>query len=236
MKFFNATHPMKQTTLKTTITLIGGLVLFTILFTQCRKDKSIPFCEQYPDQCIEMEHIKDHYYFKTGSWWVYEEQNTGAIDSQWVSKSWSDGCKFDLVINTTLDDYDYHRWTHLLTPSENCGIVEKRKLAYIERSKSKAGGFIGTSFIGIFYPVIGDSVYNTNVYYENNQLKIIEIYSDFYQIAMNFNNVIKYHEYSDKTNNFQTVNTYYAEGVGLIKKELIDSNQVWLLKKYNVEQ
>jgi hypothetical protein len=29
---------------------------------------------------------------------------------------------------------------------------------------------------------------------------------------------------------------WYAEGVGLIKKELLDSNQVWLLTKYHVEQ
>ncbi len=192
MKFFNTTHPMKQTALKTTFTLIVGLVFFT----QCRKDKHIPFCEQYPDQCIEMEHIKDHYYFKTGSWWVYEEQNTGAIDSQWVSKSWSDGCKFDLVINTTLDDYDRHIWTHLLTLSEDCGIVEKRKLAYIERSKTKPGGFIGTSYIGMFYPLVGDWLshrggggYPSETY--TSTLKILNIYTFYTVKGINYLDVIK---------------------------------------------
>jgi len=66
---------------------------------------------------------------------VYEEQNTGAIDSQWVSSSWlkSNNKEFDMVIKTTLDDYDRHRWTHLLTQAKNEDIIPKRKLAYIER-------------------------------------------------------------------------------------------------------
>jgi hypothetical protein len=55
-----------------------------------------------------------------------------------------------MVIKTTLDDYDRHRWTHLLTTARIDDTIPKRKLAYIERSKAKAGGFIGTSFIGIF--------------------------------------------------------------------------------------
>lgn len=241
MKFLNTTHPMKQTTLKSIFTLIGGLVLFTILFTQCRKDKSIPFCEQYPDQCVSMHRIKDHYYFKKGSWWVYQEQNTGAIDSQWVSKSWSDGCKFDLVINTTLDDYDYHRWTHLLTLSEDCGIVEKRKLAYIERSKTKAGDYVGGSFIGMFYPIVGDSLnnflgggYGSSTYY--SQLRIRKISIIYKQLNVNYINVIEISDDFNIVENSQPTTHWYAEGVGLIKKELIDSNQVWLLTKYNVEQ
>ena len=59
---------MKLTIQKSIITIGSAVVLFTILFTQCRKDDPIPFCEQYPDQCVEMKHIKDHYYFKTCSW------------------------------------------------------------------------------------------------------------------------------------------------------------------------
>ena len=229
---------MKKLTLHKTVLLLFGSVIFFAVLTQCRKDPHIPFCELHPDQCVEMKHIKDHYYFKTGSWWVYEEQNTGAIDSQWVSSSWlkSNNKEFDIVINSSLDDYDYHRWTHLLTQAKNEDIIPKRKLAYIERSKTKAGDFIGTSFIGIFYPVVGDSVFNGNVYFENNQLIIKEIYKNFIQNEINYNNVICYYEYSNETRNYQPVKTYYAEGVGLIKKELIDSNQVWVLKKYHVEQ
>jgi hypothetical protein len=213
------------------------LTLFTlVIFTSCRPDKPIPFCEEFPEQCVDMEKIKDHYYFKTGSWWVYQEVNSHQLDTQWVSQGWVDDCNFDMVIKTSRDDYDRHRWTHLLTPSKDCGLVEKTKVAYIERSKSKAGSHIGTSFIGIFQPIIGDSAYNSNVNYSNNFIKIKNIISELHQLNYTFNNVIEYTEYSNKVENNQPVKTFYAEGVGLIKKELLDSNQVWLLIDYNIEQ
>ncbi len=213
------------------------LTLFTLLICiSCRPDKPLPFCEEFPEQCVDMTKIKDHYYFKTGSWWVYQEVTTHQLDSQWVSQGWENDCKFRLTIKSSLDDYDRERWTHLLTPSKNCGLVEKRRLAYIERSKTKAGSFIGTSYIGIFHPIIGDYVYNNSVSFSNNIIKIKNIHNLFSQLSFTFNNVIEYFENSNKTENNQPVKTFYAEGVGLIKKELIDSNQVWLLIDYNVEQ
>jgi len=137
------------------------LTLFTLLiFISCRPDKPIPFCEEFPEQCVDMEKIKDHYYFKTGSWWVYQEVNSHQLDSQWVSQDWENDCKFRLTIKSSLDDYNRERWTHLLTPSKNCGLVEKNKVAYIERSKSKAGDHVGTSFISIYYPIVGDIINN----------------------------------------------------------------------------
>jgi hypothetical protein len=207
-----------------------------VIFTSCRPDKPIPFCEEFPEQCVDMEKIKDHYYFKTGSWWVYQEVNSHQLDTQWVSQGWVDDCNFDMVIKTSRDDYDRHRWTHLLTPSKDCGLVEKRRLAYIERSKGKAGSHIGTSFIGIFHPIIGDYVYNNSVSFSNNTIKIKNIHNVLTQLSFTFNNVIEYFENSNKTENNQPVKTFYAKGVGLIKKELLDSNQIWLLIDYDVEQ
>ena len=218
------------------IFLLSFLVVLT--FMQCRKDEKEfkPFCEEYPDQCVDMAKIKDHYYFKTGSWWVYQEVTSLQLDSQWVSQGWENDCKFDLTIKSSLDDYDRHRWSHLLTSAKDCGLVEKRKLAYIERSKGKAGNHIGTSFIGIFHPVVENYVPNYNVTYANNIIKIKSIYSEYSQLNFIFNNVIEYSEFSNNTENNQPVKTFYADGVGLIKKELIDSNQIWLLIDYNVEQ
>lgn len=213
-------------------------ILIILSFIQCRKDDPISFCEQYPDQCVEMERIKDHYYFKKDSWWVYEEQNSGTIDSQWVEKSWlnSNNKEFDMVIRSSRHDYDLHRWTHLLTPAKNNDVVEKRKVAYIERSKTKAGDFVGTSYIGIFYPEINVEVSNPNINFKNNKLTIQDVYSEYKQNGNKYLQVVSYFENSDKTESNQSVKTYYAKGVGLIKKELIDSNEVWGLKKYEVRQ
>ena len=240
MKILNTKNPMKNFSSK--YSLIGLAIIFTVIMflSQCEKDPYIPFCELHPDQCEDMERIKDHYYFKTGSWWVYQEVNSHQLDSQWVSKGWVNDCKFRLTIKTTLDDYDRERWTHLLTPSENCGLVEKRRLAYIERSKTKAGGFIGTSYIGIFYPVVGDSLGNYGggypSYTADSWLRIRNVYESYSVLNTTYSNVIEISDDYNAVEHSQPTTHWYAEGVGLIKKELIDSNQTWLLIKYNVEQ
>jgi hypothetical protein len=51
-----------------------------------------------------------------------------------------------------------------------------------------------------------------------------------------YNNVIEVDDEYNAIENSQHTTHYYAQGVGLIKKELIDSNQVWLLIDFNVEQ
>jgi len=235
-------HPMRGYFINTsqlTPVLVGFIVL---LFTQCHKDP-YSYCDIHPDDCIEMHHIKDHYYFKTGSWWVYEEINTHQRDSQWVADDWlsSNDKEFQIIKKTTLDDYDRIIWTYLLTQAISDSIIPKKKLAYIKRSKTKPGGFIGTSYIGIFYPVVGDSLNNfggggfgSTTFY--SQLRIKDILPTYSQINQTFNNVVVISDQYNIAENSQPTIHWYAEGVGLIKKELIDSNQIWILTKYHVEQ
>jgi len=219
------------------------IFLALLTFTQCRKDKKefVPFCEEFPEQCVDMERIKDHYYFKTGSWWIYQEVTSHQLDSQWVSQDWVSDCDFDLVIKSNLDDYDRHRWGELLTPAKDCGLIQKKNYAYIERSKYKAGSYIGGSYIGLFYPNIGDYLYNwggggyPSLTYQGI-LKIKNIHSNYSIFNETFLNVIEIKDQYNIVENSQPTTHFYAEGVGLIKKELIDSNQTWLLIDYNVEQ
>jgi len=236
-------HPMKGSLINTNkLTTILPLLVI-LIFTQCRKDPRLYFCDRYPSQCIATSHIKDHYYFKTGSWWVYDEINTHQRDSQWVDYDWlsDNNRQFDMVIKSTLDDYERHRWTHLLTQAKTNSVIPKKKLAYIERSKSKAGDFVGTSFMGIFYPVVGDSLNNfggggssSATYY--SQLRIKDILPTYTQLNYTFNNVIVIADDYNMIEHSQPTIHYYAEGVGLIRKELIDSNQIWVMSDYHVEQ
>jgi len=108
------------------ISLLTLVVLIT--FTQCHKDKKefVPFCEEFPEQCVDMERIKDHYYFKTGSWWIYQEVTSNQLDSQWVSQDWVSDCDFDLIIKSSLDHYDRHRWAEILNPAKDCGLTQKK--------------------------------------------------------------------------------------------------------------
>ncbi len=70
----------KMNMLKHTIILLGLI----LVFTQCKK-KKLPYCEEFPCNCVEITTVKDHFYFDVGTYWIYEEENSGQIDSQWVS-------------------------------------------------------------------------------------------------------------------------------------------------------
>lgn len=212
-------------------------MLLASTFIQCRKDEPIPFCEQFPDQCVEMERIKDHYYFKKGSWWVYEEQNTGAIDSQWVVDSWSNLCDFELTINNSLNNYNIIYWDKVLTNGQNCGYVDKSETsAFVRLNKTKPGDYVGQLNLAGFFYKKGDSVYNYVSSISNNQSRLVNIYPEMHIGNYNYKDVLEFYLEVDPIENLQQTKYFYASGVGLVKRELIDSNQTWLLKKYNVVQ
>ncbi len=233
---------------------IYALFILTLLgFTQCKKGDQgqaqtcIDFpilcidCNETPEKCVESKKTRDHYYFKTGSWWVYQEVNSHQLDTQWVSQDWVNDCKFDLIIKSSLDDYERHRWSHERALSKNCGMVPKGDVTRIERSKAKAGDYVGGSYIGIFYPVIGDFIgnyggggYQSETY--SGMLWVNNIHSEYTILNETFINVVQMKDKYNITEHSQPTFHYYAEGVGLIKKELIDSNQVWLLIDYDVQQ
>jgi len=67
-------------------------------------------------------------------------------------------------------------------------------------------------------------------------LRIDNIHLNYTILSKEYSNVIEVADKYNAIENSQPTTHYYAQGIGLIKKELIDSNQVWLLINYNVEQ
>ena len=206
---------------------------------QCRKDKRIPFCEQYPDECVDILKIKDHFYFDVGTYWIYQEENSGQIDSQWVSISFTDSGEswFNYTVKSNISDHHQRFWTVLLDDTYLSGLVNMHNTsAYVKRSKSKPGGFIGESYISIFYPEVGDSVGNYSPFRPNNQIIIDSIYEKIKYLGNDYHNILKINEYSNAVENFQPTIHYYAKYVGLVRKELLDSNEVWNLINYHIVQ
>ncbi|MGZ5245445.1 MAG: hypothetical protein ACXWD4_16100 [Bacteroidia bacterium] len=66
------------------------LLLPFLLFTTCDK-KNYFQCTSRNTTPI-LDHAMDYFFFKTGSWWVYEEESSGERDSVWVGL---DGIKSD---------------------------------------------------------------------------------------------------------------------------------------------
>lgn len=67
------------------------IILITIIVAiSCRKDDSLHHCQQFPEDCVDVREVKNCFYFNHGSWWVYEEENSGKRDSVYVIETFSD--------------------------------------------------------------------------------------------------------------------------------------------------
>ena len=219
------------------ICLTFTVFLIAIIFVQCRKDPKIPFCEEFPDQCVEITTVKDHFYFDVGTYWVYEEENSGKLDSQWVSKAFtkSNVCWFDYRIESSLIEHHFNISTDLLSGAIDSGLVPMTdRTILISRSKTMAGDFIGTSWIAPFYYEKEDSVGNWGGVNAVSYLWIENVYELLNLNNHEYSKVLKIIETHNVSENSQPTIHYYAKDLGLIKKELLDSNQVWNLIRYNI--
>ena len=215
--------------------LIGIFLL--VIFVQCRKDPKIPFCEEFPDQCVEITTVKDHFYFDVGTYWVYKEENSGKLDSQWVSQSYTEPnvSWFNIQVRSSLDDYTRYIETLLLAHAIDSGLVRKDKRSIlILRAKGKAGDLVGESYLAPFYYLVGDSVGNWGGTSSVSYLWIENIYDEFNLMDNEYKNVIGIKETHNISEHSQPTLHFYAEEVGLIRRELLDSNQVWNLIRYHI--
>lgn len=216
------------------------LLMALPLLWACRKDDQIPFCEQYPNECVDIRMVKDWFYFDVGSRWVYEEENTGQRDTLIVTSSWSDtsSYQFSTILNSSYDGYNYPQWTSSAIPVGDDNLVKKSiRSTSVKKAKTKSGDYVGESTCFVFYPLAGYSQPNNSLAFITDNVLYTD--STFFSIELadqEYINVIKMREDHSTIEEGQPTIHLYATGVGLIRKELIDSNQVWNLISYSVSQ
>ena len=219
---------------------IAFILLTLSLVFACKKDPEIPYCELHPDDCVDVREVKDYFYFKLGSYWVYEEENSGMRDSVYVTETWSDTSSvlFSTRLYSDYDTYFYRFWTTGVNGSLVTNHMTKKTdlSTRVNRSKGKPGDYIGEDPCFLFYPAPGLWTYTYGgPYVTNNVLLIEEVYSLYSVLDYEFEDVVYVSEQHTATEEKQPTNHFYSPNIGLVKKELIDSNQTWNLVDYHIE-
>ncbi|MFT6502332.1 MAG: hypothetical protein ACJASQ_002458 [Crocinitomicaceae bacterium] len=214
------------------------LVFCALLLLGCKKDEPIPCQETGNKNCEDIQNVKNFFYFKVGSYWVYEEETSGDLDTIYVTEASENPSNydFDVRVYSTYEGYFYHYWPEYSpVPGTNeYGIVCKTCL-FIKRSKYKPGDYVGEATSCFFVPIVGTEETNWTVLYPSNKVRITSIDSVFDIGGIEFDRTITVHEEHSHMNNYSPTNHYLSENVGLTRKELIDSNQVWNLIDYYIE-
>jgi len=217
---------------------IAILIFCLFAFSSCKEELK-PYCSEYPNECADIKGVKDYFAFNEGSYWVYEEVNSGAMDCVYVTSFYNDANSyyFDVEHHSVHSGYDYRFWTSS-SAVENRHVKKEEVSLLVKLSKYKPGDFVSESYCFIYYPTVGNLVHSDGgqPYGYDNELVVNSYYENYIIGNKTCSNVIVMTEEHTASENKQPTIKYYAEGIGLIRKELIDSNQVWNLKDYNISQ
>ncbi|MCH2234903.1 MAG: YbjN domain-containing protein [Crocinitomicaceae bacterium] len=213
------------------------IVLFSLLFVQCRKDRQIPFCKEFPEECVDIIEGQKYMSFGLGSYWIYQEENTGLRDTVYVVESLrsENSYYFSTKVYSTYDSCNYRYWPVLGSGCPDSGLVKNdRRCLVMKKSKTKPSQFISENFFFFLWPEENEFIYNYVVGYGDSQLSFIQFDNMRELGVFKFNKVYSfYDEFSNADGNQSTIYRI-SENVGIIQKELIDSSQTWNLIEYEV--
>lgn len=215
------------------------IILITlIVVVSCRKDDEIPYCEEFPNDCVDVREVKDYFYFNYGSWWVYEEENSGKRDSVYVTETSNDPTSvlFETWLYSSYDEYSYIYFTKGVRPEVKNNIAKKSvKSTTVYCAKGKPGDYIGEGECFLFYPIPNLWSYSYGgVGITNNKVRIDSVFSSYSVLEENYYDVVSVFEEHTIVEESQPTMHYYSPNIGLIKKELLDSNQIWNLVDYHI--
>ncbi|MFT6502329.1 MAG: hypothetical protein ACJASQ_002455 [Crocinitomicaceae bacterium] len=215
------------------------LLLCTLILLGCKKDEPIPCQETRNENCEDIQNVKHFFYFKVGSWWVYEEETSGDLDTVYVTEASENPSNYDFDVRmySSYQDFYYHFWPETASvdgPCPSSGSICQRCLL-VQRSKYRPGVIVYQAKCFLFIPNEGDLDFNYNTLVNNNKVSVDQIDSTFFNGTLQFERTVKMHEMNTVMEGYQPTNHYFSENVGLTRKELIDSNQVWNLVDFYIE-
>ncbi len=197
----------------------------------------IDICSTNPSECQYVKEAKDFFYFKVGTWWVYQEETSLIKDSVYVTSSNNTASyNFDTYIYSPLTDITLHYYPEQMYEVNGCSSTEpvSKECLRIQWSETKPTEFLWNGkILGIKYHK-GSKVGSFNTQFSNNFVIVEDIFN-MYNNQLTFGKTLKLHELGSCRYNNQPVNYYLSKSVGLVRKELLDSNKVWNLISYHIE-
>lgn len=225
---------------------------FTILLASCIallsmgvscKDKNnngtTNSCDN-PGTCQTVLEAKEYFLFNYGSWWVYEEETSHERDSMYVILSNNDpnSYGFECNIKSSLTDFVYYYWSVYYQNISGCSTTNPifKHCIYVRREKGKFQNDLGESNVFFISYKVGDFIYTGGdmFYCPDNKIHVGAILDTFTVSNFDFQKTVRIDEDCCFQEGKQPTKFYYTKGVGIVRKEFIDSNQVWNLVNYHI--
>jgi hypothetical protein len=224
----------------TTRSTIRQIILFVLSLAlalslvKCKHEPppEVPKVCQYDSSVEEM---KKWYYFKTGTWWVYQEQTTGDLDTITVYYDWEgtngDGTVgFETWGNSSYDGFNY-KYNFNSSFSIHCLAAEECTCHKVKRAKTMPGNFVGEAQIFLYPLIEGNYTASNGGWCTLDTLHTTyELYSTIYL------NVAEWNIPVDASENYVQTRYWIAENIGIVRRKNSFLNSDWILIEYNIIQ
>jgi hypothetical protein len=210
----------------------------TLLLFSCRKEKPKP-----PNYTIPLSQtLKDFAYFRPGTYWIYEDSASHKLDSVYVlsaSYGTNEVTEQQNLGYTGSFGYYKEQFAGSLQPSsENEWVDMSTSMhapgAVLFHDKTIAGKYAGQNFLMTDVFTDGYTTYSNTE--PNGSLTFVQGFDTLRVLGSIFHKVALMYDRKNILEGNNRTNVYVAKNMGVIRKELLDSNKVWNLKRYNIVQ
>jgi hypothetical protein len=222
-----------MSTIRQIILFVLSLAL-ALSLVKCKHEPppEVPKVCQYDSSVEEM---KKWYYFKTGTWWVYQEQTTGDLDTITVYYDWEgtngDGTVgFETWGNSSYDGFNY-KYNFNSSFSIHCLAAEECTCHKVKRAKTMPGNFVGEAQI-FLYPLIEGNYTASN----GGWCKLDTLHTTYELYSTIYLNVAEWNIPVDASENYVQTRYWIAENIGIVRRKNSFLNSDWILIEYNIIQ
>jgi hypothetical protein len=221
------------------MTKVVALYVFVVLILfSCRQEKPKP-----PSYTIVLSQtLKDYAYFRPGTYWIYEDSASHALDSVYVLNA-----SYGTNVVTEQQNLGYtgsfgfykeqfagslqssieNEWVDMSTSMHAPGAV-------LFHDKAIGGKYTGQNFLMTDVFTDGYTTYSNTE--PNGSLTFVQGFDTLRVLNNTFHKVALMYDKKNLLEGNNRTNTYIAKNMGVVRRELLDSNKVWNLKRYNIVQ
>jgi hypothetical protein len=221
------------------LVLLFSYLSILFVFSSCKKNCEDNYTWGDDGLCPEADQsyqdMKAWYYFADGTYWIYEEQNTGIIDTLTVvdhhtflsdsteSLQWYAESTVGYSVTIGINDHTY----------EDCNEKPGCPCHAVFSVRSRPGGGLTTEYSQMYPHYVGNWIDNFDDHGKSTVLSVKNHlqFGDFL-----FYNVAEF-QLINEENPLQSGTTYkYAKNVGLIERKIPAINEHWKLIEYHIVQ
>jgi hypothetical protein len=213
-------------------------LLTAALFGNCK-------CKKDPDPkpaepIVPLEDLTAYSYFKKGTYWIYKDSTTGVEDSMYVYSDTS----YSYYQNNGIQKEGNYMYYDCRAHSYYSGYNYYYRISMGYYGTSTSGNVVGVERTKT-NPSVGSTYLMSNLFADGSFIHLYtssgivyfkEKWPTFNVLGNNFSNTVKFFDSKNPSEFNSPTNFYIAKNIGIVRSEKLDSNKVWNIVRYHINQ